>query len=235
VQSYAGSRYDSRVQTLRGYPVTHRPIRLGEFDWELLGPANYESLLDDPRVVARFQRDEYMPYWAEFWPASLLLAQEVLGWPRAGEPSPTALEIGCGLGLVSLAALARGYRVIASDYDDDALAFVRENALRNGLPPPETRFIDWRERYADLRLDRILAAEILYETRSIRPIAEFLHAHLADDGVALIVDSNRSTADAFDSIARHCGLRVACRPVQGLHPATGAPMSGRIFEARRKS
>lgn len=221
----------------RGYPVRVRDLVVGERTYRVLGPANYESLVDDPRVVERFEREEFMPYWAEFWPACLLLADEVAAWPRVWSDiarPPVVLEFGCGLGLISLVALDRGCRVISSDWDDDALAFVCESARVSGLPAPETRFLDWQKHYPDLRLDRLVAAEVLYETRSLRPIAEFTRAHLTDDGEALIVDGNRQTADAFESIARHCGLHVEIVPVERPHPESGKPIRGRIFRLRRR-
>ena len=58
------------VEQLRGYPVLVRQIDVRERTYELVGPANYEQLVDDPRVVARFAQDEFMPYWAEFWSAT---------------------------------------------------------------------------------------------------------------------------------------------------------------------
>jgi 2-polyprenyl-3-methyl-5-hydroxy-6-metoxy-1,4-benzoquinol methylase len=215
---------------LRGYPVCLRRVELGDVAIELLGPANYESLLDDPRTRERFARNEYMPYWAELWPASLLLAAEVAGWPVGGDGAPHVLELGCGLGLVSLVALARGLTVVAADYDGDTLAFVRESARRSGLPEPATRLLDWREHYADLRPDRILAADVLYETRNLRPVAEFVAAHLAPDGEAWISDANRSTADDFMTVARHCGLSGAESPLSLT--MAGQTTRGRLFRLR---
>ncbi|RMF85279.1 MAG: methyltransferase domain-containing protein, partial [Planctomycetota bacterium] len=155
-----------------GYPLRERVFVVCGKTYRLIGPANYESLVDDPRVVRRFEQDEFMPYWAEFWPASLVLAERVGAWPTAGDDAPRVLELGCGLGLVSLVAAARGYRVVASDYEPDALAFVEENARRNTLPAPELRFVDWRRTYPDLRVERIVASDVLYETRCLRPVAE---------------------------------------------------------------
>ena len=39
------------------------------------------------------------------------------------------LEIGCGLGLVSLVAVAAGFDVLASDYFEPALEFTAVNAV----------------------------------------------------------------------------------------------------------
>jgi cyclopropane fatty-acyl-phospholipid synthase-like methyltransferase len=228
---------DESVGKFRGYPVMTRRFELAGRTFELLGPANFESLIDDPRVAARFEQDEYMPYWAEFWPASLLLAETVAAWGRvsAGADDPLCvLELGCGLGLVSLVALHLDCRVIASDYDEDALAFLAESAHRNGLPIPETRYVDWRESHPDLHPDRIVAAEVLYETRNLRPIAQFVERHLKPSGIALICDANRSTADDFDTVARHCGLIVETTTAQRPNPADGKPIRGRIFQLRRQ-
>lgn len=222
------------MESFRGYPVTIRRFEIGGRSYELLGPANYEQLVDDPRVVARFERDEFLPYWAEFWPACLLLADAVAAWPTASSaPRPLVLEFGCGLGLPSLVAAARGYDVIASDYEDDALAFVGLNFERNGLPPPTLRYVDWRERHPDLRLDHIIAAEVLYERRSIGPIASFIGHHLAPEGVAWIVDGNRQTADGFAQAVTQQGLAVEAMAVQRPGVDGGRPLRGRMFRVSR--
>jgi SAM-dependent methyltransferase len=219
------------IERFRGYPVNCRRVTVAGRQLEVLGPANYENLIDDPEVIARFERDEYMPYWAELWPAALLLAEAVAAWPpdaRNCKPL-TVLELGCGLGLVSLVALQRGHAVTASDYDEDALAFVAESARRNRLPVPETRNIDWRETYPNLRFDRIVAAEVLYEARSLRPVAEFVRKHLDPDGFALICDANRSRANAFADVARQLGLTVDIQFAELDRGPGESPLRGRLF------
>ena len=71
------------VESFRGYPVEMHRSEVAGRVFELLIPVDYESLLDDPRVIARFEQDEYMPYWAQFWPAALLLADAVAAWGPA--------------------------------------------------------------------------------------------------------------------------------------------------------
>jgi SAM-dependent methyltransferase len=217
----SGNDVSIAAGTLRGYPVRRREVDVAGRTYVVLGPANYESLVDDPRVIERFARDEFMPYWAEFWPAARVLAEEVARWEdvRASPSPPLVLELGCGLGLIGMVALSRGYRVLLSDYDEDALAFVRASAAANALPPPETRFVDWRESYPELRPDRILAAEVLYERRNLTPLAEFVREHLAPGGFALFCDNFRSVADGFPEAAQRAGLRVASRTAEvTLHP-----------------
>ncbi|MBK8916079.1 MAG: class I SAM-dependent methyltransferase [Phycisphaerales bacterium] len=216
-------------QTIRGFPVLRRRVRVGERVYELVGPANFESLIDDPRVVERFAQDEYMPYWAEFWPAARVLAERVAAWPdaEAADSESPVLEVGCGLGLVGLVAAARGRRVVLSDYDADSLEFARTSAECNGLAV-ETRVVDWRRSYPDLMPRCILAAEVLYETRLLDPIAAFVRGHLAPGGAAIFCDANRRPADGFPQAAERAGLRVEGWQ-ERIEPADGPPISARMF------
>lgn len=222
------------MREFRGYPVMVTRLGFAGREFELLGPANYDELLDSPEVARRFEQTEYMPYWAQLWPASLLLAEAVAAWPPAGDDPPRVLEIGCGLGLASLIMSHLGCRVLVSDQDADALAFVAESARRNGVPIPETRVLDWQRDQLGVTFDRIVASDVLYETRHLRPVAEFVHDHLEPDGFALVVDPNRFTADEFDTIARHCGLMVRISSVESVDPADDKPIRGRVFDLRRK-
>jgi SAM-dependent methyltransferase len=226
---------DGLAQRLRGYPVTVTRVGLAGRMFDVLGPANYEELVDSPEVARRFKQNEYLPYWAQVWPASLLLAEAVAAWPPAGDDPPQVLEIGCGLGLVSLLMSHLGYRVLAADQDEDALAFVAESARRNGVAVPETRFLDWHKTDLDMTFDRIVAADVLYETRHLRPVAEFVHDHLKPGGFALIADPNRFTADEFDTMARHCDLAVHVAAVERPGESGDKPIQGRIFRLRQAS
>ena len=138
-------------------------MRVGEVELSLLRPASPDALLDEEA----FARDEFLPYWAELWPAATALA--------AALPDVAGLrvvELGCGLGLPSLVAAARGAVVTASDWADDAVELLRENAARNRLVlRAEVR--DWREPWPE-RFDIVLAADVLYERRNVEPLLERL-------------------------------------------------------------
>lgn len=221
------------MERFRGYRVRVERIVVGGRPVEVLAPFDCEALLSDPQVEARFALDKYMPYWATLWPGALLLADAVAAWgpmePDAQPPS--VLELGGGLGLVGLVAARLGYPVTVSDYDEDALAFVRESARRSGLQALTTRYLDWRTTHDDLRVDRIVAADVLYEARNLQPIAAFISQHLKPDGFALISDANRSTADPFEEIARSAGLSVEVAQVERAGEGN-KPVQGRIFHLR---
>ena len=134
-------------------------MRVGEVELLLLRPVSPDALLDEEA----FARDEFLPYWAELWPAATALA--------AALPAVAGLrvvELGCGLGLPSLVAAARGGEVTATDWAAEAVELVRENAARNGLTVhAEVR--DWREPWPE-RFNLALAADVLYERRNVAPL-----------------------------------------------------------------
>ena len=65
----------------------------------LLRPESPEALIDEEA----FAHDEFLPYWAELWPAATALAEAL---PDVGGCG--VVELGCGLGVPSLVAAARG-------------------------------------------------------------------------------------------------------------------------------
>lgn len=122
---------------------------------------------------AAFESDEFLPYWAELWPSGLALARHVAGLDLAGRK---VLELGCGLGLPSLAAALRGADVLATDWAEDAIELLRRNAERNGALLRVAR-VRWSEPEALLRAapwDLVLGADLLYEARNADHLAELL-------------------------------------------------------------
>ena len=94
----------------------------------VLRPRDAEALLDDHA----FEHEEYLPYWAELWPSGVALARRVAARALRGA---RVLELGCGLGLPSLAAALAGGRVLATDWSPQAIELLRDNAERNERGP----------------------------------------------------------------------------------------------------
>jgi len=138
-------------------------LRVGDVELTVERPSEPEALLDEEA----FANDEFMPYWAELWPAGLALA-EALPDDLTGV---RVVELGCGLGVPSLVAAARGAKVTAVDWAADAIALLRENAARNGLELEAVR-ADWRS--FEGSFDLALAADVLYEERNVEPLVELM-------------------------------------------------------------
>src|SRR5579862_7146685 len=86
--------------------VVRERVILGEHTFLIDKPGGSDDLLRHPAVQAAFAADEYLPYWADLWPAARMLAKAVLHEPWT--PGTEALEVGCGLGLPGIVALAQG-------------------------------------------------------------------------------------------------------------------------------
>ena len=136
---------------------------------DILRPPSAEELIDE----AAFDDEEFLPYWAELWPSGLALAREV---SRRELRGLKVLELGCGLGLPSLAAAARGADVLATDWAEDATELLRRNAERNGIFLRVAR-VRWSEPEPLLRAapwDLVLGADLLYEARNAEQLADLL-------------------------------------------------------------
>jgi predicted nicotinamide N-methyase len=184
--------------------VIEETIRIGELELVLARPEQPESLLDEEA----FAEDEFMPYWAELWPAGLELARAL----PTDLDGTRVVELGCGLGVPSLVAAARGAEVTAVDWASDAVALLRENAARNGLALGAVH-ADWRD--YDGSFDLALAADVLYEARNVEPLARLL-PRLAP--AALVALAGRPYEAAFlDRVAHE---RVASRVVRVVGAGT---------------
>jgi predicted nicotinamide N-methyase len=172
-------RAAERPRRRAGRPVRGPPraLSLVEEEVELaaglrlavLRPPSAEELIDE----AAFDEEEFLPYWAELWPSGRSLARHVAGLELGGR---RVVELGCGLGLPSLAAALRGAEVLATDWAEDAVELLRRNAERNGASVRVAR-VRWSEPEPLLRAapwDLVLGADLLYEARNADQLAELL-------------------------------------------------------------
>ena len=159
-------------------------------DLEILRPRDAEALVDE-RAFA--EEDEFLPYWAELWPAGVGLARALDGRALRGVP---VLELGCGLGLPSIVAARAGGRVLATDWSGAALELLHENAARNDVVL-ETMRADWTrpdELLARGPFPLVLAADVLYERRTAPVLADLL-PRLGDE--VLLADPGRPPLEEF--------------------------------------
>jgi predicted nicotinamide N-methyase len=158
----------------------------------LLRPRDSDELLAEEA----FEQEEFLPYWAELWPSSVALAQTV--GARALRGART-LELGCGLGLASIAAAHAGGRVLATDWSAEALQFTNDNAARNGVGV-ETMQVDWNSPEAILERgpwQLVLGSDVLYEQRNVDQLLDLLPRLVDRTGEVWIADPGRQTSMDF--------------------------------------
>ena len=181
--------------------------------------------------------DERLPYWAELWPASIALCswlfqkQDVIR-------SRICVDIGCGLGLTALVAQWLGARVLAMDYELEALRYARDNAAHNEVASPFWAVMDWRRPALAPRCAQYLwGGDIMYETRFALPVLDFMEHTLAPGGRAWVAEPCRSVYDVFRNALHSLGWAGRCvheQSVEALY-AQSVPVTVRVWELARWS
>jgi predicted nicotinamide N-methyase len=185
------------------FDVAQTEIRLLGRVVTLHHPRNADDLISEEDFVF----DERLPYWADIWPSARVLAERVAGMQADGR---RFLELGCGAGLVSVAAAMAGFDVTSSDYYDDALRFTALNVLVNTGVLIETRAADWRRFPHDMgRFDIVVASDVLYEKEHAALIASALDRTMTGRATAIIADPGRLAAPDFVEQCKERGMPAA--------------------------
>jgi predicted nicotinamide N-methyase len=175
-----------------GADLVEEIVALDSTELSVLRPRDSEELLDEEA----FEHEEFLPYWAELWPSGVALARDVAVRSLRGART---LELGCGLGLPSLAAALAGGRVVASDWSSEAIALLAGNAQRSGAAV-ETLLCDWSR--PEPLLERapwqlVLASDVLYERRNVDALLALLPRLIDQRGEILLADPGRPNAEQF--------------------------------------
>jgi predicted nicotinamide N-methyase len=175
-------------------------VTVGDHTFKILKPANPDDLIREEDFV----KDERLPYWADIWPSSTILAAKLLEMDGAGA---TALELGCGVGLCTMAARIAGFDVLSTDYYEDSLDFTRANAFTNLGSEARTRLLDWRHLPAEVgRYHLAFASDVLYEEEYAKLLPSIFDRTLTAGGSALVADPGRVAAPVFVESCARAGL-----------------------------
>lgn len=188
----------------------------GEWAFTLEAPRDLDALLDkaaaeDPQAV------DGIPYYAFLWPAARGLA-EYLWERRVDLKGKRVTELGCGLGLPSLAAAKAGATVLATDFHKDAGEWLGRNAALNGTAVTY-RTLDWDEAAAGktdgAAADWIIGSDLLYERRHIPALVSAIDRLCC--GTAVIADPGRDPLDVFVTAMERIGWAFALRPFGDIY------------------
>lgn len=152
------------------------------------------------------------------WPSSFALAKLIAHCPFLVDDK-SILELGCGLGLPSLAALlhANPSHVALSDRDNAvlALAYKSSTQLNRARASVSRSSMDWSEKTTWPRqdFDLLIGSDVLYEKASILPLVRVLKHYLSGENSigkrALFVDPvSRINRASFTYAAFKEGLEV---------------------------
>jgi predicted nicotinamide N-methyase len=178
--------------------VTVQRVALPGGDVFLPRPADWEALRHEEGGAGR-----PVPYWATPWPSG-----EALAVALASAPPPAGarvLELGCGLGLPSVAAARAGARILATDGATDAVAYAAHALALNELEG-EVAHADWQE-HGDALVargpwDLVLAADVLYTRASVEAALRLVPRLLTAGGELHLADPDRTGGREFLAAAR---------------------------------
>lgn len=164
--------------------------------------------------------------WSLFgivWTSGEMLAR--LMWERNfhGE---RILELGCGIGLASLALAVRGQDITATDKHPEAKAFLQYNAKLNHLPPIHYERCSWEQTTSSLgKFDLIIGSDLLYDHGSIDALTTFIDQHSRDNCEVFIVDPNRGLRGKFSNSIAMKGFTARARTDVNILPGSGVNAS----------
>jgi len=183
-----------------------RDIPIGPHRFRLWTPTDPDELLtalESPEAAAHPHLAD--PYWAKLWPAAPLLAEAIVRQPS--RKGTQVLELGCGSGLVGIAALACGLDVTFSDYVPLTIELALENAARNGFKTARGLLLDWHRPvdWPRCEFSLIVGADVTYDRTNLDALLNVVEKLLSPAGEAWFGDAGRSPAEDFVARARSRG------------------------------
>ena len=187
------------------------------------------------------------PYGAVLWPAAMPVAEIVVGLIQDGSVG-RVFELGCGTGLVSLAATVAGAsNVIATDYNPVTLSildaaighnFEKDEKLRSRLSTTVYDVSDpfcpqWSDdnfnggaRDAHGACDLVVCADMLYSPQTSRAVARLCAKACRSGWRALVGDTGRPGASAFIDELELLGLVPRGKGMAAFKPVEARTIKG---------
>ena len=152
-----------------------------------------------PRHLDRFINSDdalqEFPLWAKIWKASWVLCGYLADMPV--QPGKRYLEIGAGVGLVSIVAASFGHQITMTEYNPDALNFARANAHLNNCPGLPIQKLDWHHPQLDGKFDMIVASEVTYKQADFSALIQLFKSKLKPRGQIILASEMRKTGKAL--------------------------------------
>lgn len=187
--------------------MTSRTVEIAGRQYKLFVTADDERVLETVLATSE-DPDRHIPYWATLWPAALALAETVSGqiWPE----HQNVIELGCGLGLVGMAAGQAGANIILSDNEPDALRLAELNWIVNFSEAPQITVLDWYQparSSRQARYDVIIASDVAYDRALFHPLINTFNTLLEKSGTILLSEPQRSIAADFFKLLTESGFK----------------------------
>ena len=176
-----------------------------------------------PRHLDRFLNPEDalhdFPLWAKIWKASWVLSGYLADMPV--QPGKRFLEIGAGVGLVSIVAASFGHQITMTEYNPDALNFARANAHLNNCPDLPVHKLDWHRPQLDRKFDMIVASEVTYNQADFNALIQLFRSNLKPQGQIILASEMRKTGKAlFEFLKTDFDIKIEKKKLRSETAAT---------------
>jgi len=188
-------------QFYQAYETEKTEVIINGRKFHILLPRYLERFINFTDVLHDF------PLWAKIWKASWVLSGYLADLPP--DASKRFLEIGAGVGLVSIVAAAFGHRITMTEYNPDALNFARANACLNNCPDLPIKRLDWNHPRLKDQFDFIVAAEVTYNEAYFPPLIRLFNSNLKPGGEIILASKiRRGGKDLFHHFKSDFDLTV---------------------------
>jgi predicted nicotinamide N-methyase len=172
----------------------------------------------DPFINPNDVLDDF-PLWAKIWKASWVLSAYLADRPV--EPDKRFLELGAGVGLVSIVAAFFGHQITMTEYNPDALNFARANAHLNNCPGLPIRKLDWHRPQLSGKFDTIVASEVTYNQADFSSLIQLFRSHLQPRGQIILASEMRKPGkDLFNLLKTDFDIKVENKNLRSETAAT---------------
>lgn len=197
-----------RDELAAAYELTERNLATAAGALRYTAIADPDRLLDDDRLLeASHEELPWHPYWVHAGAAACGLAQLLTTLPLEGK---RVLDLGCGLGVTSVAALTAGASVVACDHAPPALQFTRLNT-RSYAERVHVRRFDWRYDSFGEQFDLIVGSDVLYNRADLPFLDRLWRTARRADGLILLADPRRPLTGGLLNDVVALGWRVRRR------------------------
>jgi ubiquinone/menaquinone biosynthesis C-methylase UbiE len=113
----------------------------------------------------------------------------------------TAVDFGCGTGLVGLSLLNDFQSILFLDTSQNMIHQVEQKIFRSSIRNADTLCFDFeKDSLSDLHADYIFMAQVLLHINDFKPVLQRLYDVLNPGGHLIIVDFNRNDEVASDMV-----------------------------------
>jgi predicted nicotinamide N-methyase len=191
----------------RTYDTEIFPVQIGNISLRFHKPKSIDRFINPDDLMKEF------PLWAKIWDASAVLTQYMA--ELEVDATRRILELGSGLGVAGITAASLGHHITLTEYNADALEFLKANAQLNQCQHIPIHHLDWFQPQLKGSFDLIVGSEIVYQKEAVAALGDLFRKYLAPNGQAVLVERVRSTgAVFFEKMADKFDIRAQKRTLK---------------------